>query len=99
MLFRLKIIEDAQTLYTSWAQEENSYVTYAVEQARFASPTGVISVERMAGAPPAPINGGGSYGLAADPSPTLGGDLQLNGHVVVGSLETESLILDGGLVG
>lgn len=36
--------------------------------------------------------------LQDDPDPTLGADLKLNSHRVVGQLETETLIIDGGLL-
>ena len=98
MLFRLKI-EGPETTYTPWAHEETAYVLYAVEQARFAYPTAAISVERKTGAPPANNNNGGSFRLISDPTPTLSGDLNLAGHGVVGSLENQTLILDGGLLG
>ncbi len=43
--------------------------------------------------------GSGLMALVDDSDPTLGADLKLNNHGVVGSLETTALIIDGGLLG
>jgi hypothetical protein len=43
----------------------------------------------------------GGEGLAAvedDPAPTLGGDLNLGAFNIIGQLENEAFILDGGLL-
>jgi hypothetical protein len=42
--------------------------------------------------------GGGLASVQADPNPTLGGNLQLNNFELVGQLESNGLILDGGLL-
>lgn len=36
--------------------------------------------------------------LQDDPDPTLGADLKLNSHRVIGQLEAETLVIDGGLL-
>jgi len=42
--------------------------------------------------------GAGLGSLVEDPSPELGGDLTLNAYNIIGQLENDDLILDGGLV-
>lgn len=42
--------------------------------------------------------GGGLAAVADDPAPALGGDLTLGVHNIVGTLENNTLILDGGLL-
>jgi hypothetical protein len=36
--------------------------------------------------------------LEDDPDPTLSADLKLNNHTIIGQLEDETLIIDGGLL-
>lgn len=36
--------------------------------------------------------------LQSDPDPTLGADLKLNNHGIVGELEDQTLVIDGGLL-
>jgi hypothetical protein len=43
-----------------------------------------------------PLNAGGESALIKDPDPTLGGDLDLNGHDVSGNLDDPTLTIDGG---
>ena len=46
-----------------------------------------------------PGSGGGIEQLADDPSPELGGDLNLGAYNIIGQLENDQFILDGGLLG
>lgn len=54
MLFRLKVIDNGTTSYTSWAAETVPGVASAMEQIRFAYPDSSISIERKTGPPIAP---------------------------------------------
>jgi hypothetical protein len=36
--------------------------------------------------------------LKDDPDPVLNADLRLNGHTIIGELEKETLVIDGGLI-
>ncbi len=58
---------------------------------------GIIGPQGLQGLQGEPGASGGS--LITDPNPTLGADLQLNGFVVIGTLENQTFILDGGLLG
>lgn len=55
----------------------------------------VVEVIEVAEQGPSGASGGV---LNEDPSPTLGADLLLNGHSIVGSLENNSFVIDGGLL-
>lgn len=45
------------------------------------------------------VDGGGLAAVEDDREPRLGGDLELNGFRVFGSVENNGLTIDGGLIG
>jgi hypothetical protein len=98
MLFRLKVVDSGSTTFTPWFTETSTNVTQVVSQTRIDYPNSAISIERKIGVPigPPPPT---PYSLTGDPNPTLGADLQLAGHGIIGQLEKETLVLDGGLLG
>lgn len=99
MQFRLRIVA-ATTTYTGWAAETSAAVGWAMAQARYDAPTAKIVVEHMPSAPSVPpISGSSGTGsLVDDPTPTLGGDLQLAGRTIVGQLEKDVLVIDCGIL-
>lgn len=97
MNFRLKIADNGNTTYTAWYIETSTNVTQAVVQARIDYPNSAISIQRQLAAPTGPPPTV-PYSLTSDPNPTLGADLQLAGHKIVGQLENQTLLLDGGLI-
>lgn len=96
MIFRLKIV-DGTTTYTEWYLETPAAVVQATAQARWEHPDSAISVE-YANGPPTSALPVAVAGLVIDPNPTLSADLQLAGHGIVGQLENQTLLLDGGLI-
>jgi len=44
------------------------------------------------------VDGSGLAAVEDDPNPTLGGDLEMNGYQIVGTLEKEGFVLDRGLI-
>jgi len=98
MLFRLKIISNSGTTYSDWYTETPTNVQAAMQAARWENKAAKVTIERQQGppttSPPLP-----DWSLVDDPNPKLGGDLQLNSHTIIGQLEQETLVLDGGLLG
>lgn len=45
------------------------------------------------------VDGGGLAALVDDMSPQLGGDLEMNGHQILGLFESDECVIDGGLIG
>jgi len=58
----------------------------------------IVQVAMQGDPGPPGAAGSGLANVEDDTSPSLGGNLVLNSHVIVGTLETNLLILDGGLI-
>ena len=97
MPFRLKIFSNGSVTYTDWYVDTPANVNQAIAQARWEAPTAKITVERIAG-PPISTVPTASFALVGDPDPTLGGDLRLGNHTIIGELEKQTLVIDGGLI-